>query len=191
MAAGSVGNGTPAAPVASCLEAGSRATPAEGKLALGAPACYPRSVFRAWTGLVLATATASGCGTDAVGTAECRTLERARCEAAAACGYPNVDECIRYQRDHCLHGTAVETISGVELDACAEDVARAGRCAAGQGPDTRASSCSEAVTTAPATATACDVVRSPERAASCAFLLPAGAAPPPPAPAPMTADGGA
>jgi hypothetical protein len=132
---------------------------------------------------------AGGCGTDAVGTAECRAFERVRCQAAAACGYPNVDECIRYERDQCLHGVALESIAVVELDACSEDVARAGRCAAAQGPDTAAAGCSEPVPTGPAATTACDVVRSPERAVSCAFLVTARAAAAPPAPVPT--DGGA
>jgi hypothetical protein len=119
---------------------------------------------------------ANGCGTDAEGTAECRAFERVRCQAAAACGYPDVDECIRYERDQCLHGVALESIAAAELDGCAEVVARAGRCAAGQGPDTLAASCGEPVQTDSATTTACDVVRSPERATSCAFLVPMAAA---------------
>jgi hypothetical protein len=137
-----------------------------------------------WIGLVGWLVAAGGCVTDAEGTAECRAFERVRCQAAAACGYPDVDECIRFERDQCLHGVALESITTAEFDACARDVARAGRCAAGQGPDTPAASCSEPVRAG--ASTACDVVRSPERAASCAFLVPN--APPPAAPA---GDGGA
>jgi hypothetical protein len=129
---------------------------------------------------------ACGCGTDAEGTAECRALERVRCQAAAACGYPDVEECIRYQRDQCLHGVAIESITTAQFDACAQDVARAGRCAAGQGPDTPAASCSEPVQTGAPASTACDVVRSPERAASCAFLVPTASPP-----AAAAGDGGA
>jgi hypothetical protein len=143
-------------------------------------------VRRTWIGLVGSLVAAAGCGTDAEGTAECRAFERVRCEAAAACGYPDVDECIRYERDQCLHGVAIESITSAQLDGCAQDVARAGRCAAGQGPDTPAASCSESVPTGVATATACDVVVSPERAVSCAFLVPTAAAP-----APAVSDGGA
>jgi hypothetical protein len=127
----------------------------------------------------------NGCGTDAEGTGECRAFERVRCQAAAACGYPDVDECIRYERDQCLHGVALESITPAELDGCAADVARAGRCAAGQGPDTPAASCGEPVPADSATTTACDVVRSPERATSCAFLVPMAAAV-----APVARDGG-
>jgi hypothetical protein len=94
---------------------------------------------------MLSLVVAGGCGTDAEGTAECRAFERVRCQAAVACGYPDVDECIRYERDQCLHGVAIESITAAELDGCAEQVAAAGRCAAGQGPDTPAVSCGEPV----------------------------------------------
>jgi hypothetical protein len=134
---------------------------------------------------VSALVVAGGCGTDAEGTAECRAFERVRCQAAAACGYPDVDECIRFQRDQCLHGVALESISDAQLDVCTEDVARAGRCAEGQGPSTAARSCSEPVATSAAATTACDVVRSPELAVSCAFLVPSA-----PPPAPVVRDGG-
>lgn len=134
---------------------------------------------------MLSLAVAVGCGTDAEGTAECRAFERVRCQAAAACGYPDVDECIRYERDQCLHGVALETITVAEFDGCAQDVGSAGRCAAAQGPDTLAASCREPVATAVPTATACDVVRSPERALACAFLVPGA-----PPPAPVARDGG-
>jgi hypothetical protein len=141
-------------------------------------------VPRTWIGLLLSLVIASGCGTDAEGTAECRAFERVRCQAAAACGYPDVDECIRYERDQCLHGVALESITAAELDVCAEEMARAGRCAAGQGPDTPAASCAEPVQ-ADSAATSCDVVRSPERALSCAFLVPTASAA-----APVPRDGG-
>lgn len=133
---------------------------------------------------------AAGCGTDAVGTSECRAFERVRCRAAVACGYPDVEECERYQRDQCLHGVALESVTVNELDACAEDVARAGRCAGARGAATAAGSCNEPVLASPASSTACDVVRSPELAVSCAFLVPNGEAAAP-APRPAAADGGA
>jgi hypothetical protein len=110
-----------------------------------------------------------GCGTDAVGVGECRALEQARCAAAAACGFPDVAACERYQRDHCLHGVALEEISAGQIDICVVDIERAGRCAASQGATTSAGACAEPVV---AQGTACDVVRTPERAVSCAFLAP-------------------
>jgi hypothetical protein len=112
-----------------------------------------------------------GCGTDAQGVSGCRALEDARCEAAASCGYPNVDECRRYQRDQCLHGVAIESSSSVQLDACIADIERAGRCAAAQGATTAASRCTEPIATETGTPTACDVVVRPEQATSCAFFV--------------------
>jgi hypothetical protein len=113
-----------------------------------------------------------GCGTDAVGISECREIERARCAAAPACGFPDVAECQRYSRDHCLHGVTLESIDSVEVDACVRDIERAGRCAAAQGQNTTPATCAEAVAGAGAAPTICDVVRSPELAASCTFLRP-------------------
>jgi hypothetical protein len=125
-----------------------------------------------------------GCGTEAVGVGECRALERARCTAGAACGFRDVAACERYQRDHCLHGVALEDVAVAEIDACVLDVERAGRCAASQGPTTPANTCAEPVILVSA-GSACEVVRSPERAASCAFLAPDAVGPvtPPEAPA--------
>ena len=138
--------------------------------------------------LVASLCIVAGCGTDAEGVAECRAFERVRCQAAAACGYPNVAECERFARDQCLHGVALASISATELDACTGDVGRAGRCAAEQGPETLATGCSEPVATGTATSTACDVVLSPELASSCAVLAPAGT--PPPAPTAPAGDAG-
>lgn len=134
---------------------------------------------------------AVGCGTDAVGVAECRAFERVRCQAAASCGYPDVAECERFERDHCLHGVDLESISAIELDACAQDVARAGRCAAGQGPNAAVSACSEPVVTESAPRTACEVVLSPEFASSCVFLDPGASALAPARSSPSASDGGA
>lgn len=124
---------------------------------------------------------ALGCGTDAVGIGDCRELERARCAAGPACGFPDVEACVRYERDHCLHGVPLESISAGQIDACVLDVQRAGECAAGQGPATPADACAVPVALV-AAATACDVVRSPERAASCSFLAPSAGSVAAPAP---------
>jgi hypothetical protein len=113
---------------------------------------------------------AFGCGTDAVGTTECREIEQARCAAAAACGFPDVAECERYYRAHCLHGVPLDAVSSVEVDTCVRDIERAGRCAAGQGPSTAPSACAEPVPLVGTAAEICDVVRGPEVTASCAFL---------------------
>ncbi len=126
---------------------------------------------------------AAACGTDAVGVAECRAVERARCAAAPPCGFTEIDECERYERDHCLHGVELEDISAGQVDACVADIQRAGRCAAGQGPNIPARLCSEPVSVNPPS-TSCDIIRTPEVALSCAFLV-AGSTPvPTPVPTP-------
>ena len=147
---------------------------------------------RPWLGLLGIAVGAAGCGTDAVGVSECRAIERARCDAAVACGYPNVEECRRLQRDQCLHGVGVESVSAVQADACVSAIQAAGECAASLGPTTAASACMPAIATDSAARTACDVVRSPEVSTSCAFLVPpvAPAAPPAPTTPAPTADGG-
>lgn len=132
---------------------------------------------------------ACGCGTDAVGTTECREIEQARCVAAAACGFPDVAECERYYRAHCLHGVPLSAVSSVEVDGCVRDIERAGRCASGQGPNTAPSACAEAVSIVGAAPAICDVVRSPELAASCAFLGEVEAPEPPPVVVPSDAGG--
>lgn len=122
---------------------------------------------------------AGSCGTDAAGVSECRELEDARCAAAASCGFPDVAQCQRYYRDHCLHGVAVEDVSAIQVDACVAELERAGRCAAEQAaPDT----CSEPLRTQVAVAQVCDLVLQPELLTSCAFLAAEPAEPTEPAP---------
>jgi hypothetical protein len=132
----------------------------------------------------------AGCGTDAVGVSECRAIERARCDAAVACGYPNAEECRRLQRDQCLHGVAADTVTSVEADSCVRDIERAGACAAAAGPTTAAAACAPPIVTDVSTRSACDVVVSPEITPSCAFLVPSALPAPAPAPAAPTPDGG-
>ncbi len=112
------------------------------------------------------------CGTDAVGVADCREIERARCEAAAPCGFPDVAECRRYSRDHCLHGLAAESPGPTDVDACATDLAAAGQCAASQGASTAPDACDPPLATDGTAASVCDVISRPERASACSFLLP-------------------
>jgi hypothetical protein len=134
---------------------------------------------------------ALGCGTDAVGVSSCRALERSRCAAAASCGFPDVAECQRFERDHCLHGVQLEDVSSIELDACIQDIEAAGRCAEASGATTAANACTPVLRAAPPTTTACDVIRSPEKASSCAFLVPGTTTPTPVAPVAPVTDGGA
>lgn len=106
--------------------------------------------FALLVGLVGSTA----CGTDAVGVDACREIEAARCKRAAECGLPldsprpatdPAAACERFYVDACLHGIQ----SGVEPTV----------------PQRKA--CVDAVTTS-----TCDVVREPQRAPGCAFIVP-------------------
>jgi hypothetical protein len=82
----------------------------------------------AWTG---------ACGTDAVGVETCRQIEEARCRRAPSC--PNttidltvpkhsdndVDACIRYYRDACLHGLQTTADPGADkTKACIDAINR-------------------------------------------------------------------
>ena len=117
------------------------------------------------------------CGTDAVGVDACREIEGARCKRAVECQIPlsspnpagdPAEACRRFYVDACLHG--IQSAKDPTV------------------PERKA--CVDAVTTG-----SCDVVREPQRAPGCAFIIPvdtpdAGAAktdaaePPPPAPQP-------
>jgi hypothetical protein len=114
----------------------------------------------------------SSCATNAIGVDDCRDIEQARCRAGEACGVvTDVDECVRYYRDHCLHGLAVKPAVGSSVTDCVEVIQAAGRCAAVD-PDSKLSACEETVTKPKGGFTkACDVVAHPERADECSFLL--------------------
>lgn len=100
---------------------------------------------------------ALACGTDAVGIQSCRNIEHARCRRAAGCGIdltvpvhrdsPNsdVDACIRFYDDACLHGLAAPSDPGnVAVQACVMAIETG----------------------------SCDVVKTPESSPACAFLVP-------------------
>lgn len=131
--------------------------------------------------LALSLVGAPACGTDAVGVDACREIEAARCDRAVECQIPldsprpggdPVAACRRFYLDACLHGIQ----SGKDPTV----------------PERKA--CVDAVTTG-----TCDVVRQPQRAPGCAFIIPADtpdagaidaksdAEPAPPAPQPDAA----
>ncbi len=73
----------------------------------------------------------TACESDAVGVDACRRVEEARCKRAPACGVSltspphegspgsDVDACIRYYRDACLHGLVrTKEPTSTEIDAC-------------------------------------------------------------------------
>jgi hypothetical protein len=118
--------------------------------------------------------TAPGCGTDAQGISDCRSIERERCVAAANCGdsrggkvVDDVDSCQRFYRDQCLHGTTTASPGAPQVDACVRAIRAAGECAAAT-PDTQESLCVAPINPG----NACDAILSPERLTDCRFLSP-------------------
>jgi hypothetical protein len=125
-------------------------------------------MFGKWAGSALlalvpiATMWVGACGTDAVGIETCRQIEEARCRRAPDCpdidlskpphrGSPatDVDACIRFYRDACLHGLAVADPGAVTTKACIDAIG----------------------------AGSCTVVEHPETAAACAWLIPPAPSP--------------
>ena len=111
------------------------------------------SLFSAVCAFTLVSAT--GCGTDAQGIDDCRQIEQARCAAAKNCGIiSDIPACQRFYRDQCLHGLPVAPPGSVKLQACVTTIQAAGMCAT-QGVDT-----------------VCNLVKEPEKASECSFLMP-------------------
>lgn len=115
---------------------------------------------------------APGCGTGAVGIDKCRSIEQARCEAAASCGLiDDVDACKRYYRDQCLHGLAHGDTSTANVNRCVKTIKLAGACAKKNGTNAKLSSCANPPSTAPnGLTTACAIVTTPQQTDECAFL---------------------
>lgn len=114
---------------------------------------------------------ASGCGTDAVGIETCRSVEFARCEAALSCGLiDDVDKCLRFSRDHCLHGLGVSAVSPTAVNRCVDDIEEAGQCAKRNGKKSSPSECAERLGND--AETVCELVLEPELAPRCRFLVP-------------------
>ena len=120
--------------------------------------------------LALFGAVVLACGTDAVAVDQCRQIETARCQTAAGCANipistlplhsgSDVDSCIRYYNDACLHGFVNGANPGaVAVNACIAAI-DAPDGAAGFEPDA-----------GPGNVNHCEVVTHPERANDCAFL---------------------
>ncbi len=123
-----------------------------------------------------AVALVAACGTEAVGVETCRQIEAARCKQAPNC--PNIDltrpphrdspktdidMCIRFYNDACLHGLATNTDPGAPATKACIDAINAGDC---------------------------NVVYHPETAPACAWLVPPAAPPPADAGADGAADSG-
>jgi hypothetical protein len=117
--------------------------------------------------LLLAGVAAASCGTEAKGVSDCQNIEKARCKAAPSCGIASdVDDCIRFYHDQCLHGLAVAPPGKVAIADCVSALDDAGVCAE-QGADDP-SACAGSATPA----SSCDKILHPERLTACNFLSP-------------------
>jgi hypothetical protein len=112
--------------------------------------------------LASATVFLIACGTDATGIEACRQIEEARCRKAPGCGVDmnvpphrdspkqDVEACVRYYRDACLHGMAVADPGHPQTQSCVDAIL------AGD----------------------CPTVLNPETHPACAFLIPPNTPPP-------------
>ncbi|HMA97776.1 MAG TPA: hypothetical protein VKP30_34055 [Polyangiaceae bacterium] len=126
-----------------------------------------------WLALCAASlATQVACDTNAVGVEECRSIEYARCEAAARCpdqfAVRNVEECKLFYRDQCLHGMATAVPSAADLRACVSAIQALSECAGKDGSATVAACGVPATRAKPATV--CKLLAEPEVITGCAFL---------------------
>jgi hypothetical protein len=96
----------------------------------------------------------AACGTDAVGIQQCRDIESARCMRATACKIDlsqplhegsDVDSCIRFYNDQCLHGLVTSVTPGT----------------------TQVNACIAAINSGN-----CDFVLNPQDSPACTFLIP-------------------
>ncbi|MGH7284413.1 MAG: hypothetical protein ACRELY_23045 [Polyangiaceae bacterium] len=109
---------------------------------------------------LLVVAVYAACGTDAQGVETCRKIETARCQAAPGCKvslanppHPSddVQGCIDFYHDACLHGLEVNDPGGPMADGCVKAILGA---QASDPPH-------------------CDYVLRPELAPACMWLVPA------------------
>lgn len=125
----------------------------------------------------------AGCGTEAKGIDSCREIEEERCRQAPACpshfrvkSEEDVEACVRFYRDQCLHGMSAPAPGKPALDACLQTIRRAGACA--KSGAASLAECSVAPSSQTEVATACELLVHPEKTAECAFLAPPAEAPP-------------
>lgn len=171
-----------------------------GRRTMAQAALHPLPLFAAVaTALSLFVA---GCGTSAKGIDTCREIEEERCRQAPACpdqfrvrSESEVESCVRFYRDQCLHGLSAEEPGKPALDACLQTIRRAGACA--KAGSKTLDDCNPRPSAETKLATACEVLVHPEQTAECAFLVPPVEQPPVTQPtedaaadAPASEDGG-
>jgi len=131
-----------------------------------------------WLGPLLLSLAVGGasqfaCGTSAVGVEDCRSIERARCQAARPCNFgidSNSDEevCLRFARDNCMHGMLVQAPTAGSVTSCVNAIAGAGACATKK--THLGVECAAAGPVTSDTVTVCELIEDPERIPACEFL---------------------
>jgi hypothetical protein len=121
--------------------------------------------------LVACALVAQSCGTSAIGVDDCRSIESARCQAARGCSLGLDSEadqgvCLRFARDNCLHGLAVQAPTAGSVTECVHALNAAGSCVTNKTP---LGSCT-AVGQVTQKATVCDLIENPENIPACEFL---------------------
>lgn len=122
--------------------------------------------------LVASAACPLACGSSAIGVEDCRSIERARCQAARGCNVgidTTADEqtCERFARDNCLHGMLVAASTAGAVTECVHSINVAGACVAKK---TALADCTGIGKVTNAKASVCDVIVNPEQITACEFL---------------------
>ncbi len=122
---------------------------------------------------------APGCGTEAQGIEACRKVEEERCRQAPACGdlaittADDVQACVRFYRDQCLHGLVTADPGAPVVDRCVRAIQAAGTCALDTAKRDDISTCDPAIATKGSDAKRpCDIILAPDKADDCAWLTP-------------------
>ncbi len=131
-------------------------------------------------GLLLVGAVVVDCGSDAVGSDACRTIEPKRCELARSCPELGIDSdedvrtCETFYRDQCLYGVSNDATEpgDAETTLCIEALEQAAACGS-----TNLADCANApgydpdeVVANVTVNTGCALVRHPEGLDGCSFL---------------------
>jgi hypothetical protein len=112
-------------------------------------------VRRPGTLAILVAGLANACGTGAVDVGACKQIEEARCRQAPACGIPieppyftsgtDVDACIRFYDDACLHGLVAGDPGAAAVNACVaaiqSDTLEKDQCGIVRAPQTDQAAC--------------------------------------------------
>src|SRR5690606_54140 len=128
-------------------------------------------------------ALSTNCENRAIAISSCRDIEYARCQAGTSCGLieeEDVDECIRFYRDQCLHGiNGPRAPSKSDENECVAAIEAAGECAStNPNPSmkncwTRGPGAGGASSSSPSGTSVCDFISEPWDDAVCEVLLPA------------------